>query len=166
MNKKNGRSYEDIFYGLLTKVFDEDIQKMDDHFVNYLDQIIKQKVVRPADFSSSVSRFIQLMPELALDVPQIHEYLFKYVIVPLLTRKQMDLKFVQFDLPKPKTEEEDDDDEFGFDSSNSMFLLLTYLIKYQKDQTKSWEKAIEWYDNQKFGKEQLEKIEDPDDFWD
>jgi len=45
----------------------------------------------------------------------------------------MDLKFVQFNLPKPKTEEEDDDDEFGFDSSNSMFLLLTYLIKYQKD---------------------------------
>lgn len=78
----------------------------------------------------------------------------------------MDLKFVQFDLPKPKTEEEDDDDEFGFDSSNSMFLLLTYLIKYQKEQLKSWEKAIEWYDNQKIGKEQLEKIEDPDDFWD
>ena len=87
MNKKNGRSYEDIFYGLLTKVFDEDVQKMDEHFVNYLDQIIKQKIMRPADFSSSISRFIQLMPELALDVPQIHEYLFKYVIVPLLQKK-------------------------------------------------------------------------------
>ena len=104
INKKNGRSYEDIFFALMTKIFDEDIQKMEEHFMNYLDKIIKQKVFRPADFSSSVSRFIQIMPELALDVPQIHEYLFKYVIVPLLTNKQMDLKFVKFNLPKPKTD--------------------------------------------------------------
>ena len=47
-----------------------------------------------------------------------------------------------------------------------MFLLLAYIVKYQKDQYKSWEKAIEWYDNLKVGKEQFEKIEDPDDFWD
>jgi len=37
MNRKNGKSFEDIFYGLLLRVFDEDIQKVELHFESYLD---------------------------------------------------------------------------------------------------------------------------------
>lgn len=37
INRKNGKSYEDIFYGLLLRVFDEDIQKVENHFEQYLD---------------------------------------------------------------------------------------------------------------------------------
>ena len=37
INRKNGKSYDDIFYGLFLRVFDEYIQKVDAHFEHYLD---------------------------------------------------------------------------------------------------------------------------------
>jgi len=37
MNKNNGKSFSDMFYSLLIKVFDQDIAKVEEHFVNYLD---------------------------------------------------------------------------------------------------------------------------------
>ena len=37
INRKNGKAFEDIFYGLLLRVFDEDIQKVEKHFEQYLD---------------------------------------------------------------------------------------------------------------------------------
>ena len=49
------------------------------------------------------------MPEMALDVPQIHEYLFKYVIRPLITKKQMDLKYIEW-VSKKVAKKEDDED--------------------------------------------------------
>ena len=37
VNKNNGKSYSDMFYGLLIKVFDQDIAKVEQHFGNYLE---------------------------------------------------------------------------------------------------------------------------------
>ena len=129
MNRKNGKSFEDIFYGLLLRVFDEDIHKVEKHFEAYLDQLFKQGVLRPQHCSKSVSRIIQFMPEMALDVPQIHEYLFKFVIRPLITKKQMDLKYIEWVSKKP-VKKEDDDDDFSFDTSNNLFLLLAHLLLF------------------------------------
>jgi hypothetical protein len=69
------------------------------------------------------------MPEMALDVPQIHEYLFKYVIMPLITKKQKDLKYIEW-VSKKVAKKEDDEDEFSFDNSNNLFLLLGLLLLY------------------------------------
>ena len=69
------------------------------------------------------------MPEMALDVPQIHEYPFKFVIRPLITKKQMDLKYIEW-VSKKVAKKEDDEDEFSFDNSNNLFLLLGHLLLY------------------------------------
>lgn len=37
MNRKNGKTYDDLFYGLLLRVFDEEIQKVEKYFESYLD---------------------------------------------------------------------------------------------------------------------------------
>ena len=71
---------------------------------------------------------------MALDVPQIHqncmhEYLFKFVIRPLISKKQMDLKYIEW-VSKKVAKKEDDDDDFSFDNSNNLFMLLGHLLLY------------------------------------
>jgi hypothetical protein len=51
------------------------------------------------------------MPEIVLDLPQIHSYAFKYVIKPLLKKQMLKMRFVQWSVdPKDKPAEVDPDD--------------------------------------------------------
>jgi hypothetical protein len=43
LKSENGKSQASIFFSLLCKVFDEEIQKVDKHFLGYLEQLISQK---------------------------------------------------------------------------------------------------------------------------
>lgn len=86
LKNDNGKSQASIFFNLLCKVFDEEIQKVDKHFEGYLNQLISQKKMQNKDFSEGISKFVQFMPEIVLDLPQIHTYLWKYVIKPLLAK--------------------------------------------------------------------------------
>lgn len=86
LKNDNGKSQASIFFNLLCKVFDEEIQKVDKHFEGYLNQLISQKKMQNKDFSEGISKFVEFMPEIVLDLPQIHTYLWKYVIKPLLAK--------------------------------------------------------------------------------
>jgi len=110
------------------------------------------------------------MPEMALDIPQIHDYLLKHVMKPLLVKRQFDLKFIEWvkkEQPKEKKAEESDD--IDFDSSNNLFMLLANLILYQKElNPNSWEEVISWFNSLKLSDvtaKQLPKLEDAETFW-
>lgn len=115
LKNENGKVAASIFFNLLCKVFDEEIQKVDIHFENYLGQIISQKKLVNKDFSDGLSKFVQFMPEIVLDLPQIHSYLFKYVIKPLLKRSMLKMRFVQWSIDPKDAPTEVDPDDYVFD---------------------------------------------------
>lgn len=66
---ENGKSQASIFFSLLCKVFDEEEKKVRNYFLGYLEQLISQKKMQNKDFSEGISKFIQFMPEIVLDLP-------------------------------------------------------------------------------------------------
>jgi len=115
LKTENGKVAASIFFNLLCKVFDEEIQKVDIHFENYLGQLISQKKLVNKDFSDGLSKFVQFMPEIVLDLPQIHSYVFKYVIKPLLKRSMLKMRFVQWSIDPKDAPTEVDPDDYVFD---------------------------------------------------
>ena len=80
----------------------------------------------------------------------------------------MNLKYIEW-VSKKVIKKEDDDGEFSFDNSNSLFLLLSHLLLYQKDQLGSWDEATKWFEGLKLPQvcaSQLEKLEEEETFWD
>ena len=76
------------------------------------------------DLSDGISKFISFMPELSLDLPDLHKYIFNIVIKPLVDSNMMNLKFLRFDYPLPKPE---DPDDVVFDASDYAFRLLALI---------------------------------------
>lgn len=121
---QNGKNFDDMFCSLLSKIFDEDIKNVKMYLGAYLTQLTKQKIMSKNDFCSGVSKFISLMPELSLDVPDIHKYLFQYVIHPLMNQDMLDINMVRFDL-QPKTDELD---EIMFEQTDYHFRLIALIM--------------------------------------
>lgn len=91
-----------------------------------------QKLMNKPDFSDGISRFISFMPELSLDLPDLHKYVFNIVIKPLVDSNMMNLKYLRFDNPLPKPE---DPDDVIFDASDYALRLLALIIS--DDMTKN-----------------------------
>lgn len=89
-----------------------------------------------ADYSDGCSRFISMMPELSLDLPEIHKYLFNYVIRPLVNKQMMTLRFLKFDRELPKPE---DPDDYVFDNTDFHFRLIALILnnEYSRNKSKS-----------------------------
>ena len=107
------------------------------------------------------------MPELVLDLPQIHKYAWKFVIHPLIQKKQMDLKFIKWDADeKAKTVDEDD---IVFDNSDPAFKLMAHILVFQKANMGGWSKAVEWYEAtvkwKDVAQKKYAKLEEPDLLW-
>lgn len=172
LKNENGKSTPSIFFNLLCKVFDEETKKVDQHFEGYLNQLISQKKLVNKDFSEGLSKFVQFMPEIVLDLPQIHAYAWKYVIKPLYRKGYLKLRFIQWSIdPKDKPAVENEDD-YVFDQTNSYYQLMALILQdYRHDPTleRSWADTIKFYEEElkcvAVSKEKLEKIEDPDDLW-
>jgi len=88
-----------------------------------------------ADYSDGISQFISMMPELSLDLPEIHKYLFNFIIKPLVLKGMMTIKFLRFDRELPKLEE----DDYVFDNTDFHFRLIAMILdfEYQKKNQKS-----------------------------
>jgi hypothetical protein len=69
LQRENGKQYDQMFFSLLCNVFDEDLTKVEAHFDAYLDQLISQKLFKSQNYSEGVSKFLQYLPELVLDLP-------------------------------------------------------------------------------------------------
>lgn len=69
---KNAKSGAAIFAWLLNKVFDDDPANVRAHLVNYITSLHSEKLLTSADLNNGLSRFADLMPELSIDIPQIH----------------------------------------------------------------------------------------------
>ena len=92
--------------------------------------MINQKIFKAQNYSEGISKFLQNMPELCLDVPLIHSYAWKYVIKPLVLKKSMDLKYLKIDIEdkdKPKVE---DDDDILFESSDPLFKVVAHILVF------------------------------------
>jgi len=172
LKSENGKTGPIIFFNLLCKVFDEEMQKVDLHFDGYMSQIISQKKLQSKDFSEGLSKFVQFMPEIVLDLPQIHAYCFKFVIRPLQKKGLLKMRFIKWSVdPKEKPAEVDPDD-YVFDQTNSYYQLMALILKdFKNDPTVevSWADTFTHYEKELNGpatsKEKFEKIEDPDDLW-
>ena len=66
---ENGKTPSTIIFSLLCKIFDEDMNKVENYFHGYLENILKQKVFNSRDFGEGISKFVQFMPEIVLDLP-------------------------------------------------------------------------------------------------
>jgi hypothetical protein len=124
---ENGRKGEELVFSLLSKVFDDEITKVKKYLLKYIICLSEQKVLAKPDFSDGISKFISYMPEFSLDVPELHKYLYNFVIHPMIEQNLMSIKFLKFDreLPKP----EDPEDDVCFDSSDYVFRLIALILK-------------------------------------
>ena len=66
---ENGKAPSTSIVSLLCKIFDEDMNKVENYFHGYLENILKQKVFNSRDFGEGISKFVQFMPEIVLDLP-------------------------------------------------------------------------------------------------
>lgn len=57
---------------MLNRVFDDDPSNVRQHLVNYITSLHSEKLLTSVDLNGGVSRFADLLPELSLDIPQIH----------------------------------------------------------------------------------------------
>lgn len=82
--KLNGRKTDEIVYSLLSQVFDEQSEKVDEHLMAYMDKLMAAKLLdKKPDINKGVSRFIQNLGELALDNPMIVESSYTVFIKPM-----------------------------------------------------------------------------------
>ena len=69
---KNGKAPAVILFQLLSRIFDEDMTRVEEYFKDYLDAIVARKIFKAQDFGEGISKVVQFMPELVLDCPMIH----------------------------------------------------------------------------------------------
>lgn len=69
------------------------------------------------------------MPEIVLDIPQIHSYLWKYVIKPLNIKGASKLRFIQWTADSKDKPVVEDEDDFAFDQTNSYYQLMALILQ-------------------------------------
>lgn len=107
------------------------------------------------------------MPELVIDVPLISKYLYTYVIKPLMTINQLDLKFIRWSI-EPEKKDPEDEDDILFDGTDSYFKLMAYIL-VDHSNSGSWKETVSYYNENNWNqvsKDKHEKIEEKDDLWD
>lgn len=147
------------------------MQKVENYFASYLDAIINKKIFITRDFGEGISKFVQFMPEIVLDVPQIHQYLSKHVIDPLNRKGQLKMRFIKWVADAKDKPVVEDEEDMMFDESNAMYKLMALILIDQKNGDKapsSWDEVFKFFDDCKWGKvvtDKQEKIDDPDTLW-
>ena len=59
----NKKPEEKMFFQFLSKVFDEDLKKVEEHLESYLELLVQQKAVSKQGMIEGISSFISFMPE-------------------------------------------------------------------------------------------------------
>lgn len=125
--------------------------------------LYKDKILNAHHFNGAISRMADILPDLALDLPAVHSYLYKYVVEPLLAEKILDWKKISWVTPEDKSKQaaEDDDDDIVF-GTDPFFKFVGLILAEQwkkspdslNDFYKPWAAVV---------KEKLDKMDDADD---
>jgi len=175
---KNGKKEDVIIATFLSKVFDTDRSKFEAHLTTYLELLYQEKFIKSKEFNKGLSRLGEMIPELALDFPDLDRDLWRFVIKPFKERGYIQYRFISWRLDpkeKPKQEEED---EMVFDT-NVFIRLIAILLKDVKDNGHDSKKPgqIPWADVVKlYESGELKdwsaavrarhfQIDSPEDFW-
>jgi hypothetical protein len=146
---------------LLSRVFCDDTSKVEEHLTRYLMHLHKDKILTNVHFNGGLSRMGDILPDLALDLPAVHKYLYKHVVEPLMAANIIDWKKISWITPEDKSkavEVDEDDIEFGTDPFFKFIaLILSEQWKKQADSVtefyKPWAAVV---------KEKKSKMEDAD----
>lgn len=165
----NKKSEEMIFFQFLSKVFDEDLKKVQEHLQSYLELLVQEKAVSKQGIIEGISSFISFMPEQSLDQPQVHAYLWEYVMRPLVSKGLIQLKQIKWNKKIAAADADADDEEVLFDSSNCTFRLLGLILVHHLYQpnadAKSAKQLLENLGMSSHLKAWLPKIDDSTALW-
>ena len=84
--KFNGKTGGQVFAALLSTVFEAETTVLDTYLVEYLELLVDSKILKGKDFNEGVSKHIQMLPDLVMDIPLMPNYVWKYIISTLLRR--------------------------------------------------------------------------------
>lgn len=145
----NGKSGDQIVASMLSSVFDEDTKKVEEHLARYFELLIADGVLKPKDINKGLSRFADLLPELVLDCPQIHQYLMDYMIRPLQSKNIVQYKHISWKVEEPKKEgEEDDDIIFGTNPFFKLLALILLDLKKSASPKRSWQDVVTCFEKE------------------
>lgn len=131
---------DDILFNFLNKVFDESTEKVDEFLGTFIRDAITQKVFNEAGFRFGLSRFLQLIPDVAADIPNLPSQFVKHVLAPIMEEikgfKLEDLTWLT------KDQEEDEYTEIACHYKIGAEIIKHKLALGKTDDqvTKEWEK--------------------------
>ena len=162
----NGKKGDEIVSSLLSSVFDENTNKIEQHLATYFEKLTLDKVLAHKDVNNGLSRFSDLLPDLCMDCPQIHQYLMDFLIKPLRDKKIVQYKQITWKFEKIKKDDDDDEIIFG---TNPFFKLLALILVDMKLNHMDWKEICTSFDRthkwQSVADEKHTHIEDADDLW-
>ena len=161
----------EIIQFLLSRVFDHDQEELEEYLPEFLKGITKTNAFTKRDFSEGISRIITIFPDLCLDYPQLHHYLYTFVVVPLLEAESLEMRQLNFRMPKADVvQEEPDEDDVEFNNSDCLFKFLGLLLvgDFKGEKSKgNWEMSISYidrmYELKKLIKEQIDNLEEKEE---
>ena len=123
-----------ILQFLISQVFELDQEDMTNLLPKFIKGVMGTKEFSPRDIQDGLSRIITLFPDLALDYPQLHQYLYTYVILPIEDCGYKVIQSLNFRIEKKdvvEPTEGDDEDDVDFNGSDCLFkFLATILVNY------------------------------------
>jgi hypothetical protein len=113
------------------------------------------------------------MPELVLDCPMIHSYLWHNVVEPLIRKGKLKPRFIKWNVDQKEKQEEDD---LGFDSTDGQIKLMALILsdfkkgdESTKNNPRPWDEVFKYYSTElkweKMAAEKQAKIEDKEGLW-
>ena len=72
-----------MIWGFLSLVFDREQNILDQYLKLYLKKLLLSHIIEVDDFvdaTAGITKIIQMMPEIAMDYPHLHEYLWQHVV--------------------------------------------------------------------------------------
>lgn len=73
-------------------LFESKERDIDTYLPDWFDKILDKKVLIPKDFVEGIGDFLKVIGDLESDVPLIAKWLTRYVLIPLMDRKVIDIK--------------------------------------------------------------------------
>lgn len=138
-NMRNGEQtmFEDILYCFLEKVFDKfSEEKLNQHLPTFITEMSKSKTIGKAGFNNGISRFVQLICQLAVDIPFICKVFANCVIVPLIELDMIDFSKIKWHVDSAEGEGEDDLDDFR--EVEAHYKVMAHLIHKYPYMNKDW----------------------------
>jgi len=133
--------FEDILYCFFDKVFDKYTEeKLAQHLPVFIREMAKAQIIGKQGFTNSVSRFLQLICQLAVDIPHICKIFAMCVMDTLIEVKMIDFTKIKWhDTPSVEGEE---DDLADFKEVDAHYKVMAHLLnKYPEFTAADWLKA-------------------------